>query len=105
LATKQDGTVVGWGNNFSGQAAVPDGLNGVFAIAAGSGGHSLAVKTGGTVVGWGATNYSQAIVPVGLSNAVGVAAGELHSLRQEEREKCSAIGHFSTCVDTNGLSR
>jgi hypothetical protein len=23
-------------------------------------------------------------------------------LRQEEREKCSAIGHFSTCVDTNG---
>jgi hypothetical protein len=22
-------------------------------------------------------------------------------LRQEEREKCSAIEHFSTCVDTN----
>jgi hypothetical protein len=24
-------------------------------------------------------------------------------LRQEEREKCSAIGNFSICVDTNGL--
>ena len=23
-------------------------------------------------------------------------------LRQEERKKCSAIWHFSTCVDTNG---
>ena len=23
-------------------------------------------------------------------------------LRQEEREKCSPIGHFSVCVDTNG---
>jgi hypothetical protein len=25
-------------------------------------------------------------------------------LRQEEREKCSAIGHFSSCVDTNRRS-
>ena len=43
LALKDDGTVVGWGDNYYGQATPPAGLSGVTAIAAGSY-HSLALK-------------------------------------------------------------
>ena len=47
-----DGTVVGWGNNASGQTNVPTGLTNVVAIAA-NGDSSLALKANGTVVTWG----------------------------------------------------
>ena len=36
LALKNDGTVVAWGGNGSGQTTVPPGLSGVAAIAAGA---------------------------------------------------------------------
>ncbi|WP_211248919.1 PxKF domain-containing protein, partial [Deinococcus frigens] len=44
LALKSDGSVVGWGDNYYGQATSPAGLTGVTAIAAG-GRHSLALFT------------------------------------------------------------
>jgi hypothetical protein len=44
LALKGDGTVVAWGDNFSGQSTVPAGLSDVTAIAAG-GAHNLALVT------------------------------------------------------------
>ena len=37
LAIRNDGTVMAWGNNFSGQCSVPASLSNVVAVAAGSG--------------------------------------------------------------------
>jgi alpha-tubulin suppressor-like RCC1 family protein len=79
LALKSDGTVVGWGNNSSGEATPPASLNDVTAIAAGNG-YSLALKSDGTVVGWGNDYIGQATPPAGLSDVVAIAAGDSHSL-------------------------
>ena len=59
--------------------AVPAGLSGVVAVAAGSS-HSLALKADGTVVAWGDNDFGQSDVPAGLSGVVAVAAGGDHSL-------------------------
>jgi alpha-tubulin suppressor-like RCC1 family protein len=79
LALKNDGTVVGWGQNDYGQATSPAGLSGVIAVAAGRH-HSLALKNDGTVVGWGYNYFSQTTIPAGLSGVIAVAAGHFHSL-------------------------
>lgn len=79
LILHRDGTVYAWGNNGSGQCAVPPDLGPAIAIAAG-GYHSLAVKADGTVVGWGGNTSGQASAPAGLSNVIAVAAGMWHSL-------------------------
>ncbi len=74
LALKRDGTVVAWGDNDSGESAVPSGLSNVTAIAA-DGRLSLALKSDGTVVAWGSNEFGQTSVPAGLSNVVAIAAG------------------------------
>ena len=79
LALRLDGTVVGWGDNYKGQAAIPVGLTNVTAIAAG-GMHSLALKGDGTVVAWGDDELWQARPPAGLTGVVAIAAGYQHSL-------------------------
>src|SRR5437899_796156 len=91
LALRLDGTVVAWGNSYSGEANVPSRLGSVVAIAAGSY-HSLALNQDGTVVAWGAggTNsgwypdYGQSMIPPGLTGVVAVAAGGYHSLALKE---------------------
>ena len=56
-------------------AAVPAGLNGVVAIAAGFW-HTLALKSDETVVAWGDNSYGQTIIPLARSNGVvAIAAG------------------------------
>lgn len=90
LALRNDGTVVGWGDNTYGRTRIPTGLTNVQSIAAGSW-NSFAVKSDGTVIAWGAgmtvnpndpygLQVGQSIVPVGLTNAVSVASGFYHSL-------------------------
>ena len=79
LALKPDGTVVGWGDNSSGQSTIPASVSTARALAAGNR-HSLALKPDGTVVGWGDNASGQTNSPVGLNNAVAVAAGGAHSL-------------------------
>lgn len=102
LALKNDGTVVGWGDNntyppgSSGPTNVPAGLSNVVAIAAG-GFHALALKNDSTVIGWGynrdgeATgipNPSSPYMSTGqvtvagqvLSNVVAIAGGFTYSL-------------------------
>ena len=73
------GTVVGWGNNGSGQATPPAGLTGVTAIAAGEM-YSLALTSDGTVVGWGYNLSGQATPPAGLTGVTAIAAGYYHGL-------------------------
>jgi hypothetical protein len=71
--------VVGWGSNGGGQATIPDGLNGIIALAAG-GSYSLALKSDGTVVGWGSFSSDQTTILAGLSGVTAIAAGGSHSL-------------------------
>lgn len=71
LALKVDGTVV---KLTAGGPAVPEGLAGVVAIAAGER-HALALKADGTVVAWGANDRGQTSVPVGLNGVVAITAG------------------------------
>ncbi|MFN8513450.1 MAG: choice-of-anchor D domain-containing protein [Thermomicrobiales bacterium] len=105
LALKNDGTVLAWGSDASGQLgdgtvgsptsrATPQavtGLSGVSAISAGEF-HSLALKTDGTLRAWGGDDQGQlgdgtigpnnptpAVVP-GVNGAVAIAAGHRHSL-------------------------
>jgi alpha-tubulin suppressor-like RCC1 family protein len=77
LAVKVDGTVVGWGQNFYGEAAPPPGLSNVVAISEAD--YSLALRSDGTVAAWGDNSRGQLAVPTGLSNVVAISAGS-HSL-------------------------
>jgi len=77
LALKSDGSVVGWGWDYYGQATPPDG-NDFVGIAAGVS-HSLALRSDGSVTGWGHPDFGQAVPPEG-SDFVAVVAGYLHSL-------------------------
>ncbi|MDI9336809.1 MAG: T9SS type A sorting domain-containing protein [Alphaproteobacteria bacterium] len=74
LGLKQDGKVIGWGYNGSGQTNVPSTLNDVVQIAAGAL-FSLALKSDGTVVGWGSNSEHQLNVPSGLKDVIQIATG------------------------------
>jgi Regulator of chromosome condensation (RCC1) repeat len=79
LAIRQDGTLVAWGVNSSGQCSVPLGLGACIA-AAGGGSHSIAITREGAVRCFGANNYGQCSVPAGLGPALGAAAGREHTV-------------------------
>lgn len=80
LALKEDGTVVGWGWNFYGQATVPAGLSNVIAIAAGEN-YSLALKQDGTVIVWGQDgDYHLTNAPMSLNSVVAISTGTTHAI-------------------------
>jgi len=79
LALKDNGTVVAWGDNGSGQTNVPPGLSNIVAVA-GGGSFSLALRQDGTVIGWGDTNYNETSIPAGLSNVIGIAGAGNNAL-------------------------
>jgi subtilisin family serine protease len=79
VALKNDGTVVAWGANGSGQASVPPGLTGVSAVAAGEI-TTVALKNDGTVVAWGYNDDGETSVPPGLAGVSAVAAGDYHTM-------------------------
>jgi alpha-tubulin suppressor-like RCC1 family protein len=107
LALLRNGTVMGWGEDSSGQlgdgAIAPvveapvaaSGLSGVSAIAAG-GTHSMALLEDGVVMAWGDDRYGElgagssgepSDVPVavsGLDEVAGIAAGGFHDLAYGE---------------------
>src|ERR1035437_6364293 len=78
LMARDDGTIVGSGNNGYGQATAPAGLSIVVAVSAGRF-HSLALKSDGTVFGWGDNYFGQTNIPAGLSNVVEISAGHVHN--------------------------
>ncbi|WP_162458367.1 Ig-like domain-containing protein [Pseudactinotalea terrae] len=85
------GHVVAWGANVhdggyevpapdpAGQIDVPEGLDDVIALAAGTD-HSLALTASGTVVGWGGNRAGETDVPPGLSDVVAIDAGAQYSM-------------------------
>ncbi len=102
LALQSDGTVVGWGDNSSGQATPPTGLSGVVAISAGFS-HSLALESNGTVVGWGDNTYGESSPPSGLSGVETIAAGEWYSLALESNGTVVGWG-YTASLPPPGLS-
>jgi hypothetical protein len=79
LALKDDGTIVGWGDNTYGQTDIPTGLNNVVAISAG-GHHCLALRENGTVSSWGLNTQGQTGVPFVLSTITAISAGANHNM-------------------------
>ena len=83
LALRSDGSIAGWGNNYSGECtapALPAGLD--YVAIAGGFDHSLGLRSDGSVVGFGLDDFGQCDVPAlpaGLAY-VGIAAGQSHSL-------------------------
>jgi MBG domain/Regulator of chromosome condensation (RCC1) repeat len=75
-ALKTDGSVTCWGDNSTGQTAVPPGLVGVAAVSAGSR-HTCALRTDGTVNCWGFER--EAAVPAGLASVAAISADFRHS--------------------------
>lgn len=78
VASHAGGKVAAWGDSSHGQTTLPNGLNNVRAIAAGSE-HSLGLRADGTVVGWGWNDDGQATPPP-LADVVTIAAGGSVSL-------------------------
>jgi hypothetical protein len=76
LALKFDGSIIGWGEDYYGQATPPYG-NDFVAIAASSA-LSLALKSDGSIVGWGWDNYGQATPPEG-NDFVAISSGGLYN--------------------------
>jgi alpha-tubulin suppressor-like RCC1 family protein len=102
-ALKSDGTVVEWGNPWTG--AMPTGLNGVVAITSGDE-HSLALKSNGTVVAWGSNTSGQRNVPADLSNVVAIAASSNASFALKSNGTVVAWGSnsYGQCDVPAGLS-
>jgi uncharacterized repeat protein (TIGR01451 family) len=123
LALKTNGTVWGWGNNFSGQLGDGTnqtrtrpvqtiGLTNVRGIAAASF-FSAAVKTDGTVWVWGSTgslisnNFNMDLTPVqlnGVSNVAAIAAGSNFLLMLKTDKTLWAIGFNSMGQLGNGTT-
>ena len=97
--------VTGFGENSSGQATPPVGLDDAVAIAAGQN-HSLALRADGSVSGWGANEAGQASPPPGIFPAIAIAAGGYHSLALQADGTVAAWGRNdeSQCSGASGLS-
>ena len=79
LALQAESTVMGWGDNDSGQATIPSGLSNVVALAAGAE-HSLALCQDGTVAAWGDSYYGKNTTPAMAANVVSIGTGRDHNL-------------------------
>jgi hypothetical protein len=105
VALKNNGTVVAWGDNTSGQTTIPPGLSGVVAVTAGYS-HTVALKNNGTIVAWGDNSSGQTTIPVGLSGVVAVAAGYFHTVALKNDGTVVAWGdnYYGQSTIPSGLS-
>ncbi|KNY29895.1 hypothetical protein Bccel_5172 [Pseudobacteroides cellulosolvens ATCC 35603 = DSM 2933] len=62
VAVNEDGTVVVWGTNFSGQCEIPYGLTNVKTIDVGPF-HTIALNEDGTITAWGDNRSGECDIP------------------------------------------
>ena len=74
LALLRDGSIVGWGDNNSGQSNIPADATNIVAISDGFG-FSLALRADGSVVAWGEGAGGLTNVPPNATNVVAISAG------------------------------
>ncbi len=79
MVLRQNGTVLGTGNNDYGKTSIPLDLTGVVAIGLGRN-HSIALKQNGTITAWGRNDFGQTNIPSGLNDVIAVAAGWNHTI-------------------------
>ena len=92
LAIKEDGSIVGWGNNEFGQADPPEGNDYVaLAVCVDRGHHGLALRADGSIAGWGDNQYGQADPPAG-NDFIDIAVGRKHSLALKSNGSIIAWG-------------
>jgi len=97
LGLKQDGSIVAWGANSSGQCNVPSPNSGFIAISAGWA-HSLGLRQDGSIVAWGSNydlngNYSgQCNLPSPNTGFIAISAGGFHSLGLKQNGSIVAWG-------------
>jgi hypothetical protein len=100
VALRRDGTVTAWGDNYYGQATVPEGLSHVVAISS-KFMHSIALKSDGTVVSWG---YNYNIVnPPSVTNAVLIEAGTHGSIAKTSIGNWVNGGYFPFPSSWDGI--
>jgi PKD repeat protein len=97
LALKDDGSIVAWGGNDSGQLNVPSG-NGFVDIDAGDS-HGIAIRQNGSIAAWG----SLAWAPEG-NDFIGIAAGRFHSLALRSDGTILTSGISSGCSGNNFIA-
>lgn len=88
-----DGAVLAWGDNGSGQTAVPPALTSAANVSAGAL-HSLALKADGTVTAWGFQVFGQTNVPAGLNDVRAIAGGYAYSLALKSNSTVVSWGTY-----------
>ena len=90
----ENSRIISWGLNSDGQVAIPAGLVGVQAIAAGAY-HTVALKADGTVVVWGRPWDRQLAIPANLTGVKAIEAGLAHSVALKSNGTLVAWGSNS----------
>jgi alpha-tubulin suppressor-like RCC1 family protein len=73
------GKVFAWGDNSSGQSAVPTNIGALVSVAGGLA-HSIALRADGTIAAWGNNAHGQTNVSALLTGVSAIAAGGFHNL-------------------------
>lgn len=108
VGIRQDGSVIAWGNNDSGQCDVPEGLSNVISVCAGFY-HTAALKNDGTVVAWG-LNYTgspdrgycgQSDIPKGVKDIKMISAGRCHTAMLKNNGEIFVLGKYLSGFEGN----
>jgi hypothetical protein len=98
LGLKDDGSIVGWGDNTVGQLDVPEPNEGFVSVAAG-GEQGYAIKEDGSIVAWGLDELGLLDIPEPNEGFVGVATGGAHCLALKSDGSLVAWGVDCQFVD------
>ncbi|MCE2883284.1 MAG: dockerin type I domain-containing protein [Planctomycetaceae bacterium] len=104
---REDGQVVCWGDNESGQCNVlPPASPLLYAQIALGDAHTVTLLSDGTVKCWGSNAFGQSTPPAGLGNVTQVAAGDRHTvaLLQNGSVRCWGDNASGQCSPPSGLA-